>query len=331
MKSLRIGRKHILLLALAVLLSATKPTFAQPTPADAEAFQARIDAAAVWLGSHPRYKNTSLKYRQAIAEFVAGNMLFVVLHEMAHAAISELGLPVLGREEDAADSYAATRLIRIKSAVSNRVLTEAAKGWFMADRRDRKEGHPLPFYDEHGLNQVRAYEIVCLMVGSNKDEFKDLAKETKLPEERQDGCAKDYSRAANSWSQALKDHLRQPDQPETKIEVVYGEAQGILQIAAQAFRSIQMLETVAYFSSQQLAWPAPFTLEMQTCGYVNARWRASTRTLTLCYELAHDFAELYRAYGGVREDSPQRTSDSKRPGTIEGKADSSRESLIRRR
>jgi hypothetical protein len=277
-------------------MCATEPAFAQPTPADAEAFQARIDAAAVALGANPRFKNLSLKYRQGLAEFVTGNMLFVVLHEMAHAAISEMGLPVLGREEDAADSYAATRLIRIGSGVSNRVLTEAAKGWFMADRRDHREGTPLAYYDEHGLNQVRAYEIVCLMVGSDRNEFRDLASETKLPEERQDSCTKDYSKAAYSWSMVLKEHLRAPDQPETKIEVVYGEATGILQVAAEAFRSMQMWETVAHFSSQQYVWPAPFTLEMQTCGYINARWRASTRRLTLCYELAHDFAELYRAY-----------------------------------
>jgi hypothetical protein len=238
-------------------------------------------------------------------------MLFVVLHEMAHAAISEMGLPVLGREEDAADSYAATRLIRIGSGVSNRVLTEAAKGWFMADRRDQREGKPLPYYDEHGLNQVRAYEIVCLMVGSNRDEFKDLARETKLPEERQYSCAKDYSKAASSWSLVLKEHLRTPEQPETKIEVVYGEATGILDVAAQAFRSIQMLETVAFFSSQQYVWPAPFTLEMRTCGSVNARWRASTRQLTLCYELAHDFADLYRAYGTALADTRKRTSSSR--------------------
>jgi hypothetical protein len=105
------------LLLLVFLMSATEPVFAQPTPADAEAFQARIDAAAVALGSNPRFKSLSLKYRQGLAEFVTGNMLFVVLHEMAHAAISEMGLPVLGREEDAADSFAATRLIRIGSGV----------------------------------------------------------------------------------------------------------------------------------------------------------------------------------------------------------------------
>jgi hypothetical protein len=47
-------------------------------------------------------------------EFVAGNMLFVMLHELGHTAIAEMGLPVLGRMEDAADSFAALRLIRVE-------------------------------------------------------------------------------------------------------------------------------------------------------------------------------------------------------------------------
>ena len=303
--------RYTLLLLSFVHMFAPEPVFAQPTPSDEEQFQARVEAAAVALGNNPRFKNLSLEYRRGMAEFVAGNMLFVLLHEMAHAAISEMGLPVLGREEDAADSSAVWRLVRIGSGVSNRVLTEAAKGWFMADRRDQKEGDTVPYYDEHGLNQVRAYQIVCLTVGFNKETFKDLANETKLPEDRQDSCAKDYAKAANSWSLVLKPHLRDPDQPKTKIDVVYGEPTPGLEVAAQSFRTIQLLETVAEHSSNQWAWPAPFTLEMQSCGFVNARWVEATRKLTLCYELAHDFAELYREYGTVRADSAKRAVSPK--------------------
>jgi hypothetical protein len=43
-------------------------------------------------------------------EFVSGNMLFVLLHVMAHVAITGMGLPVLGRMEHAADTFAALRL-----------------------------------------------------------------------------------------------------------------------------------------------------------------------------------------------------------------------------
>ena len=61
--------------------------------------------------------------------------------------------------------------------------------------------------------------------------------------------------------------------------------------------AIRLLEPVAEVTADLTAWPAPFTLEMQSCGFINAAWDPSTRKLTLCYELAADFAELYRTYG----------------------------------
>lgn len=51
------------------------------------------------------FKNLSPEYAQGLAEFVSGNMLFVLLHELAHAAITQMGLPVLGKMEDAADFF----------------------------------------------------------------------------------------------------------------------------------------------------------------------------------------------------------------------------------
>jgi Putative metallopeptidase len=206
-----------------------------------------------------RHKGVSLKYVQGLAEFVSGNMLFVLLHEMAHVSITQMGLPVLGRMEDAADTYATLRLIRSGSNFSHRVLTEAAQGWFMADRRDQKAGDKVAYYDDHGLNQQRAYQIVCLMVGSDDEKFKDLAKETKLPEERQDTCAGDYHNARYSWDLVLKPHRRSPDQPKTRIDVVYGPAEGRAARAQQVNRSILLLETVAEHAAEEFAWPASVT------------------------------------------------------------------------
>ena len=214
--------------------------------------------------------------------------------------------------EDAADSFAALRLIRVGSDFSHRVLTEAAKGWFLADRRDQKTGDKVAFYDEHGLNQQRAYEIVCLMVGSDKEKFKDLAKETKLPEARRDSCAGDYSNAAYSWDLLLKPHRRAPDQPKTEIDVIYGPATGRIAMAQQVARSIRLLQTVAEHVANDFVWPMPFTMELQSCGFPNARWDLATHKLTLCYELAAEFADLYRDYGGARADVSGTAESSKR-------------------
>jgi hypothetical protein len=271
-------------------------------------FQAKIDAAALALrDSDPRLKQYSPKHMQEVAEFVVGNMLFVLMHETAHAAITQMGLPVLGRIEDAADTFATLRLIRIGSDFSHRVLTQATQGWFMADRRDRKTGDRVAFYDEHQLNQQRAYEIVCLMVGSDADKFKDLATETKLPEARQETCLGDFSNAAYSWDLLLKPHLRSPDQPKTKIDVVYGPAEGRNAHVRQVLSSVGALETIAGHLADQYAWPAPFSLEMASCGFPNARWDLQTHRLTLCYELASDFADLYRNYGPA-EPAPKTAS-----------------------
>jgi hypothetical protein len=307
MKSRRF-RRHILLLLPFVPMLATEPVFAQTAASEAEKLQARIDAAALALGNNPRFKSLSPKYRQQLVEFVSGNMLFVLLHELSHAAVAQMDLPVLGREEDAADAFAATRLIAVGAAFSDRVVIESAKGWFMADRRDKKEGDTVAYYDEHGLNQVRAYQIVCYLVGFDKLKFKDLATETKLPQDRQDSCAKDYGKASKSWDAVLKPHLRAPDQPKTKIDVVYSEAKGNLETAAEVSRSIMLLEPVAQIMAERYTWPAPITLQIKSCGFPNAGWVDADLKLTLCYELATDFAELFRAYGAAPAEGRKRKS-----------------------
>jgi hypothetical protein len=229
-----------------------------------------------------------------------GNMVFVLLHELGHAAITQMGLPVLGKMEDAADTFAVLMLLRSGSDFSHRVLVDAAEGWFLSARQDERNGEEVAFYSEHGLNQQRAYQIVCLMVGSDEERFKDLAEETKLPEERQASCAGDYSNAVYSWDLLLKPHRRAPDQPKPKIDVIYGPAEGRMAVIRDMARSILLLETLREGVADQFAWPAPLTLEMESCGFPNARWDLRTRRVILCYELSVEFADLYREFGAAR-------------------------------
>jgi hypothetical protein len=259
--------------------------------------EARVEEAAKELANVPRFRDMELDKRKALMEFLVGNSLFVVAHELGHAVISEMSLPVLGREEDAADAFAAVIAIQMKAGFTDRVLTEAAKGWFLADMRDKKEGGMLEYYDEHGLNLQRAYNIVCLMVGSDFEKYKRLADETKLPEDRQKTCAGDYSNASWSWEQALKPHRRAPDQPKVKVEVVYKDTTGKFERMAKSIQSMRMLETIAEHAADRFAWTAPFKFQVQSCDEPNANWNLKERTLFVCYELIEDFAELYMKYG----------------------------------
>jgi hypothetical protein len=279
-----------------VLLLGVGSILAQPAPSASPSFQSRIEDAARALQNNPRLKNLTEQQRIDRVEFVVGNTLVLLLHEMGHVHISELHLPVLGREEDAADTFAALTLLKIGTSFSHHALAEAATGWFLDDRRDQQTGEKPLFYDEHNLSQQRAFQIVCLMVGSDPVKFKSLADEAKMPETRQKTCKRDYAKASAAWDTVLKPYRRAPDQPETQIKTVYGDGKGMFDALAQLFRSIRLLETVAGHAEADYVWPSPFTLEMQTCGHPGADWDDETRIVRFCYESAFDFAELYRAY-----------------------------------
>src|SRR5437660_1816361 len=138
---------------------------------------ARLEAAVEAISGYARVKDVPRAKLKATTEFTAGNMLFVLLHETAHGLISDLGLPVLGREEDAADAFATVTMLAMKTEFTHRTLVNSAKSWLIRDRRARDKGEVVTYYDNHGLDLQRAYNMICLMVGSDNDQFGDLAKE----------------------------------------------------------------------------------------------------------------------------------------------------------
>jgi Putative metallopeptidase len=289
-------------LALPLLLldapsAAVAETATGPRAANRAELEQRVMDTVRMFEKDPRYNRgkTPQQIKDGV-EFVTGNVLFVLGHETAHALISEFGIPVLGREEDAADALATIVALKMSNAFADRVVINAARGWFLGDQRDRKEGVPITYYDEHGMDLQRAYNIVCLLVGGAPDKFEGLANEVKLPEERQGTCQGDYSNASWSWEQALKSHIRKPDDPKTKIEVSYAPTQEYAALAEHG-RNLKILESVAEWLSDDFAWKKPISLEMQECGSPGARWDLTTKQVIVCYELIREFVQLHRKYG----------------------------------
>ena len=128
-----------------------------------------------------------------------GNMLFVATHEMGHAVISEMDLPALGPEEDAADLFSIlTALNVVATEFSRRVLAEAAKGWFLrwpsaTSSRGARSARIL--WPTRPQRAARLSHHLPDGRVSNPVRFKALADETKLPEERRPSCAWDFDTA----------------------------------------------------------------------------------------------------------------------------------------
>jgi hypothetical protein len=176
------------------------------------------------------------------------------------------------------------------------VLVQAARSLFLSDRRDRKQGEELDFSEEHGLDRQRAYQIICLMVGSNQEQFKELASWVRLPRDRQRTCANDYENAKYAWHSLLESHRHADGEPTATIEIAYEAGQGNLERYARSFQSVALLEALSDYASSRYALPRPIKMVMASCGDANAAWVPSTNTETLCYELADDFFDLYDGY-----------------------------------
>ena len=82
---------------------------------------------------------------------------------MGHALLSVFEIPVIGREEDAADALATVVSLKMANSFADRVVVNAARGGSSATSATRR-GYPERFYDEHGLDLQRAYYVVCLLV-----------------------------------------------------------------------------------------------------------------------------------------------------------------------
>jgi hypothetical protein len=281
--------------ALAFSALAAGSLWAGPLP-DSPDCEERLEAAVLAISTHPRVKDVPQKTLKATTEFALGNSLFALLHEMGHGLIADLGLPVLGREEDAADAFATVSILAMKTEFTHRVLVNAAKGWMISDRRSRETGEAAIFYDAHGLDLQRAYNIICLMVGSDPDQFDDLATEANMPEDRRQTCMGDYSNASWSWNKALEPYLRAPEAEPIKYPVVYEKPEGSLDLFERAFRASRVMERVAEHASRY-AWRHGFGIEVKACGEPGASWDVMQHKMVFCYELADDFVDLYKRHG----------------------------------
>jgi phosphoserine phosphatase len=128
---------------------------------------------------------------------IAGPFVFLFLHEVGHAVFDLTRVPILGREEDAADQFAVYALLRAGPELARTVLAGAA---FMYARgaavRDMDEGD---LADVHPLDSQRYYNVLCLASGAGQKQPPGSA----LPDDRAMGCAYEFSQVQTAMEQLV--------------------------------------------------------------------------------------------------------------------------------
>lgn len=248
-------------------------------------------AALALLAAAPVHAQELTEEQQLTAtEFAINNSIFVLQHEIGHLFVAEFELPVLGKEEDAADSLATLFLLNQQTEESNQALIDAADGWYLAEYDNTAEEYEAAdFYDEHSLSIQRAYQVVCFMVGADPETFAEVAAEYEIDEERQESCGFDYESAANSWAGLLE-----PNEGGGggRIEVIYEPADEDYADIEQLLRDVNFLETAAASVEEGYTLPRDLTFKAAMCGEENAYYSYDEGGITFCYEMVAFFFRI---------------------------------------
>jgi hypothetical protein len=134
---------------------------------------------------------------------IVGPTTEVFLHEVAHALFDMLKIPVLGREEDAADRLAAFALLQLGSEEARRAVIGTA---YMLSREAETEPSKEQFAKGHGLAAQRFYNLLCMAYGAHPALFADVA-QAALPRSRADVCGEEYEQVRHAFRELIVPHL----------------------------------------------------------------------------------------------------------------------------
>ena len=136
---------------------------------------------------------------------IVGPTLEVFLHEVGHAVFDYLSVPVLGREEDAADQFAAYLLLQFAKSDARRLIGGVAYAYHLDASKPSTKANP--FADEHGLPAQRFYNILCTAYGADSKLFADLVEKGYLPKERAEGCEDEYEQVARAMTKLIRPYI----------------------------------------------------------------------------------------------------------------------------
>jgi len=136
---------------------------------------------------------------------ILGPFMDVFLHETGHAVFDQLKVPVLGREEDAADLFSAYIMLHLGKDDARRLILGNAYQY----KEDVVNPQvPLTKYsDEHGIPAQRFFNVLCIGYGADQKLFADVVEKGYLPKARAESCGGEYDQAAFAFKTLIGPYI----------------------------------------------------------------------------------------------------------------------------
>jgi len=270
-------------------------------------FLITLIVAFAFLGGSTLAKNHSKsKTRSEVLQFLAdreldssvryvvNNSLFTIYHEVGHLLIDKLDWPILGREEDIADNFATYTLLSQRRRSSQQALKDAALGWKLEDQFYGSQRDESDYYAVHSLDLQRAFQIVCMMVGQDRDNFYLTAQEWGIDSMRQSSCKDDYQKISRSIERLTASS--DDNSLSAKVNIEYERAGADLSLAYKTLRDSRLLESVAADLRNNFGLSTDIKITASRCEEANAFYDEDTSEIIICYELLQDYFTTIERY-----------------------------------
>ena len=229
--------------------------------------------------------------------FVIHNFEFVLLHELAHAIISDLEVPVLGPLEDTADYLAISMAISGDDSAQGatflrQTLRDTARSFFTTWRLANTYNASVPYWDAHSLSIQRYYSIVCLLSGSDPVTYRSIQNE--IPTARAQGCEAEYKIASAGFDWLIQNYTSRK-KPVAAINYRFERTTTPTQRTVVAeLKQLKLVESTVNAINETFGFKSPIEVTLRTCAQPNAFWSPEQRELLICYELFDAFAQVHQ-------------------------------------
>jgi hypothetical protein len=139
---------------------------------------------------------------------LVGPFVDTVLHEFAHALFDYADIPVLGREEDAADQVAAYIYLQLGKDEARRLIMGTAYT-YLKEAQTTVPPSTADFATEHSTPEQRAFNLLCMAHGADPELFHDLPDLGGLPQERAEFCGEEFELISLAFQALIAPHIDQ--------------------------------------------------------------------------------------------------------------------------
>ncbi|WP_147107931.1 DUF4344 domain-containing metallopeptidase [Tateyamaria sp. syn59] len=213
--------------------------------------------------------------------FVEANLLGIFYHELGHALIDILALPVFGHEEDAADVASVLLIDGLYDEDAAQSLAYDTAFGFLAEADFAGD---VAYWDVHGPDEQRFYNTVCLFYGANPDAREDFAIDLGLPEERAETCPEEFQLALDSWGPAFDE--------------IAGRGSSILfNDGGHNLLTTDVMAAEVAALNEDFDLPTPLIVRVESCGEANAFYDLGTTEIIMCTEFEDHLRALYDQLG----------------------------------